>query len=386
MKNKKNIILLISSVVIIAGTYFFVTSGSDKKMPVNVSSKTKIENVLNVSVVETDLIDYTPIISGSGEVKEMVDLEYKIDLTGRINYINDDFKEGSIIKKGTILAKIDDKDYKAAVSNANLSLSDAKISLLEQEREYEQAKIEWESSGIKGAPASSLVLKVPQLEKAKISLEYAKNLYDIAIEDLNNTTIKAPFDLYVSEKNIEDGSYLTSGSIIGRFFGINNYEIEVPLSQDKWDYFSENNLLSKNVILEDLFTEKKWDAYISKISKEIDVETRQRSIFVGIKDPLERNLFTGLFLKVHIEGDVLKNVWKIPYSALLTENGKSYYVLYVNNDNRIEKLKVNNYYQLNEDVYVTPYDNSFASSNINIIKKPLATYKVNSKVKIIGEE
>ena len=70
---------------------------------------------------------------------------------------------------------------------------------------------EWEDLG-KGAEASSLVLRQPQIAFAEASLEAAKASLEQARRNLKKTEIKAPFTGRVRQKSVDIGQYVSPGS------------------------------------------------------------------------------------------------------------------------------------------------------------------------------
>ncbi|MFO7860953.1 MAG: hypothetical protein R6U41_07000 [Desulfosalsimonas sp.] len=95
-------------------------------------------------------------------------------VSGQVQSLAEDFEPGKRFKKGEILARLEDSDYRAAVAAADHDLSDARLSLLEEDRKALQAKAEWEASGVSGKPASELVLHKPQVAAAEAAVANAR--------------------------------------------------------------------------------------------------------------------------------------------------------------------------------------------------------------------
>lgn len=387
--NKKTILTIIIGLILVAGSLSFANQNNNNKNLNNKENKNLQNNKeieIGVSITEVSMIDYTPIIEGNGDVQAKIELNYESDVSGRVYYISPSFDEGLNVKKGDILIKIEDTKYKENLATANLSITEAKLNLLEEEREAEQAKNEWILLGLKGEPLSDLVLRKPQLEKAKAMYDKALATYNTAKQDLEKTIIKSPFDAYISKKNIEIGSYIQSGTEIGTILGTENYEIKVPLSQNQWNYISNSIIENENVKIKDSLNNKYWIGKVSRIEKQLDSNTRQRSLFVEINNPLDKNLYSGIFAKVYINGEKIKNVWELPQTAINAFNkDDTNEILMIDKEMKIRKIKVFKVFENNEKVFVRPVEEDLKEGKHLIITKPLITYKNGTKVKILGK-
>ena len=401
MKTKKRIITTIVGLSILGSAVMysgiFDSSSKEKtrqRSPVKIektvdkksSRSVKNEVLLAVSVTDSNLMDYKPHIIGHGNVEPSDKLSYTSDISGRVVYINKNFKNGLTIKKDDVMIKLDDIRYRTIVSEKKSALEIARINLLEEERESKQAASEWELSGLKGTPSSELVLREPQLKSAKMAYEQAVVSLESAEKDLKNTVIKAPFDAYISETDIVIGSYIQSGTNIVDLYGTDVYEIEVALSQYEWSFLPKDILTSPLVKINDLFSGQEWDGFISREKKEFSTTTRQRSIIVNVTNPVDKGLYSGLYSQVNIDGKEIKNVWKLPSTVISSKNlDGSSNLLIVDENDRIKVLPTNNLYENKGFVYVRPIDDEYLFNEMKIIIKPLITYTAGTKVKVLGE-
>jgi len=112
--------------------------------------------------------------------------------SGTVKKVNTDV--ASIVKKGDILAELDNDDLKAALDMATIALKYAR-------KDYErQAKVK------KLVDASKFDKYVFKYENAKAQLAYQQALFD-------KTQLKAPFDGVIYEKSLEEGDAV-SGAMI----------------------------------------------------------------------------------------------------------------------------------------------------------------------------
>jgi RND family efflux transporter MFP subunit len=359
---------------------------NDKNGKVKRESSKISEVLLAVTTTTMKVINYRPVITGNGEVNPKIDLNYSSEVSGRVIYVNKNFEKGNILKKGTTLLKIDNLKYKNKLAETKLALSKSKVSLLEEERRVEQANLEWTLAGIKGDPKSSLVLRKPQLASSESAVEQSQAAYNSARQDFNNTILKAPFDIYVAEKNIDKGSLIQTGNSIATLYGIETYEIEIPLSQYQWNFLPINTNKGSEVSITDNISGKEWTGKIVRSEKSFSSTTRQRSLFIEIDKPIEKKLYSGIYTEVSIPGEELKDVWQVPETAINSSNkDNTNGILIVNKNNEIEILKVFNLFQYKGFAYIKPVETNLLNEKIKVISKPLVTYTVGKKVKVLGE-
>lgn len=338
------------------------------------TSSPKEDVKIPLTVFVTSPQDAQVPIIGRGVAEPHFDLTMISEVSGKITWLSDKFESGYTIKKGEVIAQVEAIDYEQALSEAKEALAEANLNYLEEERQGEQARLEWERSGIKSKPASPLVLREPQMEQVKLALEQAKNAVKSAQKDLDNTKIKAPFDALVVTRSIDVGTYLQAGSEIGEVNSIDRMEFSIPLSKQQWKLVPNlsNEKLQESRIpvkLTDTTSDQNWEGYISRIERHIDDTSRQRSLVVAVDRPIEKELYSGTFISANITGKVLKNVLKLPQSAVSSEN-----TIYYVEDGRLQvKDTFVTIASDSEHVYIAPW----TDKEVQVVTYPIAIYKNN---------
>lgn len=182
---------------------------------------------------------------------------------------------GSEVKKGAILASLNNQDLQASLNIVNTTLKYAKKDLLRQEKIkniIDQAKYD------------SFEQKY---ESAKAQVQYQKALLD-------KTILKAPFNGVIISKEIEIGD-VVSGQVIKTTFKIQSKSKRKLLLSFDQKY---NGVVKKG----DIFTytldgsDRKYQGKITKVYPYSDTKTRK------IKAEVEtKNLLVGLFGDGYIE-------------------------------------------------------------------------------------
>ncbi|WED23762.1 efflux RND transporter periplasmic adaptor subunit [Vibrio sp. JC009] len=360
-------------------------AAEEQKMEQPVAKPAAVVQLQKIAVQNTSASSYQAEVTGYGEAHSKYELSYTSEVSGRVKSISKDFETGMVVKKGTILAKIDDTSYQQALANAKADVAQAKLDLLEEQREAVQAKSEWERSGLKGEPDSPLVLHEPQLENAKATLQNAEMALKTAQQDLDNTIVKAPFDALIVTTDILPGSYIQTGTQVATLYSIDNLEIEIPLSGLQWANLPQpsNSTLEKGdwtVTLTSPDSHYEWQGYVDRSELHLNEDTRQRSIVVVVDKPLEQEyqLLPGTFVQASIPGNSMNNLWELPSSAVSQQGN----IWTVNSDGLLTKSVADVQFAKQDKVYVSPVTEQPVAQ---VVKRPLSSFQANMKVTPVVE-
>ncbi|MDQ7784525.1 MAG: efflux RND transporter periplasmic adaptor subunit [Desulfomonilaceae bacterium] len=209
--------------------------------------------------------------------------------------------------------------------------------------------------------ALALLKSQKDLVQAKIDSTQAKK--EIAKLKLEKTKIFAPFNGRIHDESVEEGHYVQVGQKLATIYDTSAMEVVVNFSPTKtalWiseetreDFPPLNDLGQVNLWMEKYGPPAKvtfawagrtrtWSGKVSRLKGALDAATRTVPIVVEVKDPFKDispgkspPLVPGMFVDVVIEGALLKNVARIPRSAL--HNADSVYVV---SDGKLEIRKV----------------------------------------------
>lgn len=333
----------------------------------------------NVSVINAVPSTYQAYVSGHGEAKAHWALSLKAQIKGEITNMSEQFATGNVVKKGQVLAQIDNTEYLQAVASAKATLADAKLALQEEQDLGNQAKREWQRSGVTQAPSSPLVFRTLQLEAAQATADNAQYALQTAQRDEKNTHISAPFDAVILSRDVDLGTYVSIGDTLATLNSTDKVEISVPLSLSQWQNLASDK--SGEVILSDVTTQNQWQGYIARFEQHLDDSSRQRSVVVALDKPFEQAtpLLPGTFLAVQIAGKALNNVIKLPASAVSQEG----LIWYVNEQNTLMSIQAQKLFERGDYVYISPIE---GHTNLRVVARPLVSYLNDMLVNPIVEE
>ncbi len=340
----------------------------------------------SVSVATVSAAAYDAEVTGYGAATPRFQLTLTAEVAGRVTAIQPGFESGRRVRKGDVLARLEQSDYQSAVASAQNSLSQARLALLEEERKGAQAKAEWEASGAGGEPDSDLVLRKPQLAAAQAAVVYAEAALAVARKDLQYTSIRAPFDALIVARQVAPGSYLTAGGEVATLYSTDRMEIAVSLSSQQWDKLPDLQQLvgsGQPVGLVHIQTGREWTGRMLRSEQHLDETTRQRKLIVAVDRPLDQTppLLPGTFVKAVINGRRLNQLWRLPGSAL-SQKGE---IWYLTEENRLKSFAAAPRFSDEETIYVAVPD-SLAMTDQKVLVHPLSGYIEGMTVVPVEEE
>lgn len=298
-----------------------------------------------VDAITVNVQDAYISVSSQGTVAPRTQTNLVSEVAGRVVEVSPSFVTGGFFNEGDVLIKLDDQNYRAAVSRAQASVASAK-SLLEQEKgQADVAQREWDRMSADQQSrirAKELYLRKPQLQEAVARLESAQADLDQAVADLNKTTIIAPYNGLVSSKNTDIGQYVTTGASIAETFAVDYAEVRLPIPETKIAFLdlpshtsnltSADNMESAPEV--DLVSrignqDYHWTGKLSRTEGVLDTRTRVLFSVVQIADPYNLNsrnsgnnewnvepLRIGTYVNATIRGRMLEDVIVLPRYTL----------------------------------------------------------------------
>ena len=300
---------------------------------INKKPKEKKRNFNTLAVIAdyAKLEDVQLKVRTQGEVRPQVEIDLVPEVGGKIVYVSPNFIEGGIFKKGELLLRIEDADFKVAVVRAEAGVAQAEQVLMREEAEGEIARQDYAELG-RGDNPSPLALREPQQAQARASLQAAMAELESMKLNLSRTEVRAPFSGRVRSKSSDLGQFVAPGSRLGRIFSSDVAEVRLPLSDPqlaKLDlplaYVAKDRASAPKVDLHCLVAghERHWEGRIMRTDSTYDTESRALFAIVEVWDPYGKGasadgvpLAPGLFVDADIAGKSFGNVITIPRDGL----------------------------------------------------------------------
>mgnify|MGYP001293638190 FL=1 len=318
MKKYIGLIILAFS-IIIAGILI-------KSRPVAVPK----ENKEDIPYVKTMMIFPTMVkasISSQGIVQPELELTLLSELNSRVEWLSTKMEAGSSFKEGDTLIVLDKRDYELALITAESEVLNAEVNLEREQAESELAKKEWKRVG--AGSGSDLALRKPQMAQAKATYAAAKARLEQAKRSLSRTVFIASFDGRVRSTNIEIGTTVFPGTLLGDIYAISAYEIRLPIADQDipfsgLEFNGQKIEESKRLDVIIIQGDNKWPAKIVRTEAEIDPVTRMMAVVAKV-DNSDRKMFTtplavGQFVQAKISGIEISEISVLPRSSVRNES------------------------------------------------------------------
>lgn len=313
MNRKTKIIVFASIAVLILGMAFFpkikqlFISGSQDNDPTqrNAPGGTGRSTLMvNATVLTPQTLNNMFRITGVLLPDEEVDLTF--ESSGKITNIY--FEEGSFVRKGALLAKVNDAPLQAELKKLEAQLP------LAEDRLYRQQTL-LEKDAISQETYQSVAT---QLETLKADIELVK-------ARIQQTELRAPFDGMIGLRQVSEGAYASPSVVISNLTKISPLKIEFSLTQNFVNMIKPGSEIFFTVE-NDLTV---YNASVYAIESRLDVRTF--NLFARARYPnTDGRIKPGQSASVRINLDQIENAIVIPSISTVKEMGRDIAYLYNN--------------------------------------------------------
>ena len=350
--------------------------------------KVEPDKAMAVDAMTVKKQDVTITVPSQGRVTPRVHTLLTSEISGSVIEVSGHFVDGGFVRKGQLLLKFDDRNYRAAVKKAEADVARANKLLIQEKGQAQVAYSQWrKSKQIKRSQeALSLLLHKPQLKEAEANLEFAKAELLRVKGDLEKTVIRAPFDGLIKKKFIDIAQYAGPGTNLAELVAVDYAEVRLAIPQDRIAYMdlpgiaTDKNAYSLDdatqsdegttaeqstsssaapgnrktvpVLLKSYYgdTEYQWHAEIVRTEGLFDDKNHTLYAVARVEDPylLKAHsdgqpenrvpLLMGTYVEAFIQGHEMKDMVRIPRHVLRA--GNNVWVIDGNNQLRNRKLDV----------------------------------------------
>jgi len=278
--------------------------------------------LVDVTPVQRDTVE--PTIEAMGTVQPSQDIILSPRVSGRVLQRSSSFTPGGYVEEGDTLLQIDPSDYENTLQQRRSELRQAEADLQIEMGRQDVAQRDYELLGdTLSAQNEDLVLRRPQLNAARSSVESARAAVEQAELNLQRTTITAPFDAQILRRNVNVGSQVAPGDELGRLVGLDTYWVEatVPVSKLRWLTMPEDGAEGSPVRIHNRTA---WEegAYregrLFRMVGTLENETRMARVLITVPDPLAYEadaeapkLMIGSYVEAHMQAETLQDVVRL---------------------------------------------------------------------------
>ena len=247
---------------------------------------------VQVDTIKSELIGAEFAYSGTFEPNKETKLSAEIQ--GKINDVLVDV--GTFVTKGQSLIQLDNSLLK-------LQLQSAEVQVEGLEADVKRFTVLANADAVQGV----------QLEKAELGLKSAKVQRATLLEQINKTTIKAPFNGVVTAKLTEEGAFAAPGVPLLQITDISVLKFSVNVSENDLSSFQLNQTFSINA---DAYSDVLLSGKATMIGSKANIGSSFPVQFI-VSNTSDFKIKSGMFGKVNLKSDNQKSGIIIPSSAII---------------------------------------------------------------------
>ncbi len=304
----------------------------------NVPKLLRVVKPTFVEVITAHKRDERAMLTAYGTVHAHRRLTVQPEVSGRVVKLHPNVVIGGRLKEGTPLLRIDPRDYQLAVNEQRASLAKAEFDVKVEMGRQAIAQREWDllnpSAGEINTLSQELALRRPHLKEKLHALDAAKSRLLKAQLDLRRTMIRTPFHALVLNESVETGQLVNAQSSVATLVGTDEFRVRVsvPIHRLEWIVFpgSGGKPGSRVRVIRDRGNGEPVvrRGTVVKFLGDVTQNGRMAQVLVAIRDPLEleasdgvrQPLLLGEYVRVDIEGPLLRGVTVLPRHAIREES------------------------------------------------------------------
>jgi RND family efflux transporter, MFP subunit len=320
MSKRTRIALIVIIVILIAGMAFyphiknrFFSNELPDRQEIPKSSSSG-RNSLNVNAEILKYQTLNDIFITKGILLPDEEVELSFETSGKI--VNIYFKEGTAVRKGELLAKVNDKPLQAELKKLEAQLP------LAQERVFRQKSL-LDKDAVSQEAYESVTT---ELEKLKADIELAK-------ARIAQTELRAPFDGVVGLRMVSEGTYASPTTVISKLTKISPLKLEFSVNEKQANEIKPGVPIAFSVE-NDLTT---YHAVVYAVESNLDRQTLSLKARALYSNPGGK-LKPGHSASIQINLQEIKNTIVIPGISVIAEMGRD--IAYVYKDGKAYQVEV----------------------------------------------
>ncbi len=305
-------LLVVCVLVAGAGGYAFWARPWEAK-PVNVAVET---------VAPTELRD---VLAVNGQIVPKSQVDIAAPIAGQLAEVA--VAEGDLVKKGQILAKLDDAIARTTASQATAALQSAKVSVEEAQANWQRAEALGKSISAQSRDAARFALEAAKANVAQLTAAEMQ-----ARQKLAQYEIRAPMAGTVLSVSAEPGQVVSTSSTLFAIGDLSEPRIETSVDETYGDRLRTG--LSARVTL--VGADTPMPATVSFLAPSVDPDTGGRTVKLAFDTPPKQMLPSGLSVSVNIVVAKYENAIGIPRAAIL-DSGTNPHVFVVEDGKAVRR-------------------------------------------------
>jgi len=366
LRNKTSRLTLLLAV---CSSLLAYSCGNTRK--VTAAGSSSADKALTVSIATVESREARRTVEAVGSLFAYDEVTVSPEVDGRAEKVLVDV--GDHVTKGQVLVQILPLEYELAVAQqqALLDQARAKLGLTEGQEALgdptQAASVKKSAADLANAEqkykrttelTQQGIIPKQTFDEDEANYKAAKAAYDLALQDVTNlqaavkqdeaaldlarkklrdTSIRAPFDGFIKERDVTVGQYLKAQTTPTAAMGIVNIDpmrvrLKVPEKMAAWVLVGQPIQVSVEAFPDRTFNGKVW-----RINPSVDAQTRTFDV-EGLVENHQSLLKPGFFVKASIVSSKVEKVLVIPRRSVNYAYG--IYKVYVVNGNKLKETEI----------------------------------------------
>lgn len=307
---------------------------------------------MNVNGIVVTPTNFANTLTVTGSIDPNEEVRIISEVSGIVKGIY--FKEGSNVKKGQTLVKIDDSELRAQLAQVltrqNLaSENERRAGLLLKKEAISQEEYDIASADFRSAKSQT------QLIRAQIA----------------KTVVTAPFSGRIGLRSVSVGEYLTPAMPVSNLVNINPLKITFSIPEKYSSHVNVNTTITFTVA----GSSKKYTANVYAIEPRIEAATRTLQLRARA-DNSSGQLVPGSFASISLPLTTIQNAILVPTEAIVpVQEGKK---VFVADSGKVKEVMVETGTRTENNILIT----SGLSAGDTVLTTGIMAVKDGSKVKV----
>ncbi len=236
---------------------------------------------------------------------------------------------GDPVRRGQLIAKIEDREIVEQVSQAEASQQVSKATIRQREADLNVAKLNFDRSknlyerqllakqALDDAESRYLAAEA-QIDLSKAQLAQAEaRLQELKI-NLQNTNVTSPVDGFVGKRNVDPGAMVSQNTPIASVVDISKLKMVVNVVEKDIRLVTVGDSGDVDV---DAYPGEKFHGRIARVAPVLDPATRTATMEIEIANN-DKRLKPGMYARVSLTVEERKNTLVAPKSAVIDFENK----------------------------------------------------------------
>lgn len=297
----------------------------------------------------------------------------EVDVIARVNGLleQENFKEGDLVKKGSVLYTIQKDEYEASLDAAKAAHMRAEASYSRASKEWNRTKYLFDNKAISEQQRDDMLFSYEdaqaELARTQADLKSAQIQY-------NYTTITAPISGIIGISSSDVGNYVSSTNArLTTITATDPVYAEFSLTSDDIQNYRDQIKVGSTLRSKD----KQLSGKIDYIAPKLDAQT-DTLLVRAVFENAQSQMVIGSYLEIDLGGLEFKNVTTLPQNAILKTVDAT--LVYVIKEGKAVMQAVEVGYEHEGSVII----HSGLNEGDQVVISNIAKLRPNSDVQVIG--